>query len=204
MSDAVVPDQSPGAEVATEETAQAEANPWLRLSRRVAYTNPWITVNHDEVVRPDGERGIYGVVHFRNVGVGVVPLDDEDRVLLVGQYRYTLDRYSWEIPEGGAPLDEAPLDAAKRELLEETGYKADSWRLLFEADVSNSITDEGAALFVATNLRPGQAEPEGTERLQIRWVPFPETMAMIERGEIRDLMSVGALLKLAAERTGRT
>jgi hypothetical protein len=97
------------------------SNPWRRLSRRVAYENPWIRVNEDQVIRPDGKDGIYGVVHFKNRAVGVVPLDENDRVLLVGQYRYTLDQYSWKIPEGGVPLDEEPLSGAQRELMEETG-----------------------------------------------------------------------------------
>ena len=106
------------------DTGPAHDNPWTRLSRTVVYQNPWITLFHDEVRRPDGLPGIYGVVHYRNRAVGVVPLDEQDRVLLVGQYRYTLDLYSWEIPEGGGGMEEELLAAAQRELLEETGYSA--------------------------------------------------------------------------------
>jgi 8-oxo-dGTP pyrophosphatase MutT (NUDIX family) len=115
--------------------------PWRRRARRTAYENPWITIWHDEVDRPDGSPGIYGTVHFANVAVGVVVLDDQDRVLLVGQHRYTLDRYSWEIPEGGVPSDETPEEGARRELLEETGVVADDWRPLVHFELSNSITD---------------------------------------------------------------
>src|SRR5947199_8415585 len=111
----------------------ATANPWTRRSRAVAYQNPWITVYHDEVLRPDGQPGIYGVVHYRNRAVGAVVLDEQDRVLLVGQYRYTLDLYSWEIPEGGAAPDEDPLAAAQRELREETGCSAAHWQELLRA-----------------------------------------------------------------------
>ena len=102
--------------------------PWMRNTRRVAYENPWITIWHDEVTRPDGEPGIYGVVHFANLAVGVLALDDADRVLLVGQHRYALDAYSWEIPEGGVPIGETPLEGAQRELREETGMDAATWR----------------------------------------------------------------------------
>ena len=181
---------------------QSERNPWRRISRRVAYENPWIEVLHDDVIRPDGQPGIYGVVHFRHLAIGVVPLDRSDRVLLVGQYRYTLDRYSWEIPEGGGDLDEDPEAAARRELVEETGYTGGRWRELCRAELSNSVTDETTILFVATDLEAGPASPEGTEQLQLRWVPFEEAMAMIGRGEITDAMSVLALQAVALERAG--
>ncbi len=178
----------------------SETNPWQRRSRRVAYENAWLTVWHDEVLRPDGNPGIYGVVHFPTRAVGVVPLDDDDRVLLVGQYRYTLDRYSWEIPEGGALRDEDPQAGAARELREETGYVATDWRELLRADLSNSVSDEEAILYVATGLVPGEAAPEGTERLDLRWVPFEDAVAMCADGTIRDAMTVLALDRLALER----
>jgi 8-oxo-dGTP pyrophosphatase MutT (NUDIX family) len=172
-------------------------NPWTRLSRRTAYENPWIAVYDDRVLRPDGQPGIYGVVHFRNRAVGVVALDNTDRVLLVGQYRYTLDQYSWEIPEGGAPFDEDPLEAARRELREETGYSARSWRELGRVHLSNSVSDEEAVLFLASDLEPGAASPEPTEELRVRWVPFPEALRMATTGEMTDALSVIGLQRVA-------
>ncbi|HEY5486500.1 MAG TPA: NUDIX hydrolase [Candidatus Limnocylindrales bacterium] len=181
--------------------SDVERNPWQRTSRKLAYENRWIELYHDKVVQPDGEPGIYGVVHFLHRAIGVVPVDtDTDRVLLVGQYRYTLDRYSWEVPEGGGGLDEDPEAAARRELAEETGYTGGEWRELCRADLSNSVSDEDAVMFVATGLVAGPAAPEGTEELAMRWVPFDEAMAMIAAGEIRDAMSILALQGLALER----
>ena len=178
-----------------------QANPWRRVSRRVAYENPWIEILHDDVIRPDDKPGIYGVVHFRHLAIGVVPLDTAtDRVLLVGQFRYTMNHYSWEIPEGGGDFDEFPEAAARRELAEETGYVGGEWRELCRAELSNSVTDEVTILFVATDLQAGQASPEGTEQLQVRWVPFDEVMAMIAGGEIADAMSILAIQALALER----
>jgi 8-oxo-dGTP pyrophosphatase MutT (NUDIX family) len=179
-----------------------EVNPWRRISRRVAYENPWLEIFHDEVLRPDGQPGTYGVVHFLHRAIGVVPLDSADRVLLVGQYRYTMSRYSWEIPRGGGGLAELPQEAARRELLEETGYRGGHWRELCQAELSNSVTDELMILFVATGLEAGPASPEGTERLQLRWVPFDEVLAMIDRREIADAMTIMALQQLAVERAG--
>ncbi len=172
-------------------------NPWKRLSRKAVYQNPWIVVYHDEVIRPDGQPGIYGVVHYRNRAVAVVALDEQDRVLLVGQYRYTLDVYSWEVPEGGAEEGEDLLAAARRELREETGFEADRWEQVARLHLSNSVSDEEAFCFLATGLRPGDARPEGTERLQVRWVPFAEALAMTADGRITDALAVASLQRVA-------
>jgi 8-oxo-dGTP pyrophosphatase MutT (NUDIX family) len=175
---------------------------FARSTRRVAYENPWITVWHDEVTRPDGSPGIYGVVHFANVAAGVLVLDDQDRTALVGQHRYTLDAWSWEIPEGGVPAGESPLDGAKRELREETGLEASTWREIARVDLSNSVTDEQAVLYVATDLSHGDASPEPTEAIDVRWVPFDQALAMTLDGRITDVMSVVAIQRVALDRQG--
>ncbi len=176
---------------------------FVRRSRRVAYENPWITVWHDEVDRPDRSPGIYGVVHFANLAAGVVAIDAEDRIVLVGQHRYTVDEDSWEIPEGGVPDGETALDGARRELREETGVEAATWQELARVDLSNSVTDERAVLFLATDLTHGQAEPDPTEALQVRWVPFDEALAMTLDGRITDAMSVVAIQRVALDRLTR-
>jgi 8-oxo-dGDP phosphatase len=173
---------------------------FVRHSRRVAYENAWITVWHDEVSRPDGSPGIYGVVHFENLASGVVAFDEEDRIALVGQHRYTLDRESWEIPEGGVPPTETALEGIQRELREETGLEATDWHELCRLDLSNSVTDETAVLFVASGLRHGEATPEPTESLTLRWVAFDEAVAMTRDGRITDAMSVAAILHVALDR----
>lgn len=174
---------------------------FVRHSRRVAYENAWITVWHDDVSRPDGSPGIYGVVHFENLAAGVIAFDDEDRIVLVGQHRYTLDRASWEIPEGGVPPTETPLEGIQRELREETGLEASEWRELGRLHLSNSVTDEEAVLFEAHGLRHGEATPEPTESIAIRWVPFEDAVAMVRDGRITDVMSVAAILRVALDRT---
>src|SRR6185436_10464379 len=142
------------------------SNPWQTADRRYVYENAWINVREDNVIRPDGAPGIYGVVEFKNKAIGVLPMDEEGCTYLVGQYRYTLDRYSWEIPEGGCPEGEEPLSAARRELVEETGLEASTWKLLGTAHLSNSVTNEEALYYLATDLTARAPAPEGTEQLE--------------------------------------
>lgn len=175
--------------------------PWLRQSRRVAYENPWIRVLHDEVLRPDGTPGIYGLIHMRNAAVGVVAIDDADRVVLVRQHRYALDHQSWEIPEGGVPRDEAPVEGARRELREEAGVEAATWRQLARVHVSNSVTDEVATLYLATGLRAVPQALESSEAdLTVEWLPFDEVMTMVLDGRITDALSIIALQHVALDR----
>jgi 8-oxo-dGTP pyrophosphatase MutT (NUDIX family) len=176
-------------------------NPWRTLGSRRVYENPWISVREDSVIRPDGEPGIYGVVHYKNIAVGVLPAED-DHVYLVGQYRYPLERYSWEIPEGGCPQDEEPLEAARRELREETGFEAGNWRRLGEAFLSNSVADEYAVWFLATDLVAGEPQNEGTEVIGVRRVPLREALAMTMDGRITDALSILALSTYALEKFG--
>lgn len=169
-------------------------NPWTTLSVSEVYSNPWISISHREVLNPKGGRGIYGLVSFKNLAIGVVPVDSEGNTFLVGQFRYTLGQYSWEIPEGGGPKGEEPLETAKRELLEETGLVAADWELLCPIHTSNSVTDEYGFVFLATNLTQEEAEPEETEELQIMKLPLVEAISMVERGEITDSLSIAGLL----------
>jgi len=184
-----------------DDETPTNSGPWTRRSRRTAYENPWITIWHDDVTRPDGAPGVYGVVHFANLAAGVLVLDEADRVLLVGQHRYALDTWSWEIPEGGVPDGETALDGARRELAEETGVEAAEWRELARLHLSNSVSDEFAVLFLATRLTHGVAAPDGTEALEVRWLPFEEVVAMTLDGRITDAMTVVAVERLALLRT---
>ena len=171
-------------------------NPWKTLSVQEVYDNRWIKVSHREVLTPAGTPGIYGVVHFKNVAIGIVPIDDEGYTWLVGQYRYTLDQYSWEIPEGGCPEGTDPLETAKRELKEETGIQAEHWEQIIDFHTSNSVTDEYGIAYLATGLSYGEAEPEETEELQVKKVPLQEAIDMVLRGEITDALSMMALMKV--------
>ncbi len=179
------------------DVADKYSNPWQTTSTRIAYDNPWIRVRHDAVIRPDGQPGVYGVVHYKNKAIGVLPIDAEGCTYLVGQYRYTLDVYSWEIPEGGCAEGEAPLEAAKRELLEETGLVAGEWKPLGIAHLSNSVSDEEAIYYLATGLTQHQAQPEGTEKLEVRRVPFAAALRMAMAGEITDALSVMTIMRYA-------
>ena len=175
------------------------SGPWTRRSRRVAYENPWITVFHDEVTRPDGASGVYGVVHPAASACGIVVLDEHDRTLLVGQHRYTLDEYSWEIPEGGVDAAD-PLAGAQRELREETGVAAAQWHELGRFTLSNSVSDERGVMYLATGITFGTAEPEGTEVLEVRWVPFADALGMVLDGRITDAISIMGIQRVALAR----
>jgi 8-oxo-dGTP pyrophosphatase MutT (NUDIX family) len=173
---------------------------WKKLNSRTVWENDWMQILEDEVINPGGGNNHYGHVHFKNRAVAIIPLDENDNVWLVGQERYTLNTWSWELPMGGAPLDEGPLDAAQRELKEETGLAADKWTEIMRLHMSNSITDEAGIVYLAENLTEGEPEFEESEDLEIRKLPLAEALAMVNNGEITDAISVAALLRIAALR----
>ncbi len=170
-------------------------NPWRTLESVPQYENAWIRVREDRVLRPDGQPGVYGVVEFKNRAIGVVPVTAELDTFLVGQYRYPLHAYSWEIPEGGGPLGESPLESAKRELAEETGLTAARWTYLGDLHTSNSVTNEVGAVYLAEGLSFGESRPEGTERLEVRRLPLAEAYRMAMAGEITDSLAVIGLAR---------
>lgn len=176
---------------------QMGTNNWETVRSETAYENPWIQVQHRDVITPAGRPGIYGVVKFKNKAIGVVPLDDEGFIYLVGQHRYPLGEYSWEVPEGGGPLTEDPLATAKRELKEETGLAAERWQRLGRIHTSNSVTDEEGFIYLAQGLTHGDAEPEETEELSVRKVPLAEAVAMVMRSDITDSISMCGILMAA-------
>lgn len=168
----------------------SEHNPWKTHSSAIVYRNDWITVREDQVTRPDGQPGIYGVVETR-VACGVVALTPDNEIYLVGQYRYPTECYSWEIIEGGAEKNEPPIDAIKRELQEEAGLSAAEWIQLGPMiQLSNCHSSEMAILFLARGLSDTTAAPEGTELLQVKRVPLSEAVKMCEDGRITDAMSI--------------
>ncbi len=162
----------------------------------MVYSNPWIEVYHEDVINPNGGNAIYGRVHFKHIAIGILPIDNENHTWLVGQKRYPIDAYTWEIPEGGAPLSEDPLVAAKRELAEEVYLKADTWIELQQADLSNSATDERTIIYLAKDISPCYGhQRDDTEDLTIRRVPMNDFISMVNDGTIRDSLSVMAALK---------
>jgi len=171
-------------------------NPWTVLSEKPVYENKWITLTEYDVIYPNGGGGIYGKIHFRNIAVGVVPLDQDMNTYLVGQYRFPLNAYSWEIPEGGGDPFQDPVDSAKRELLEETGLTARDWTLVLNLHLSNSVSDEYAVLFLARDLEQKTPMPDDTEKLSVRKVPFEEAYRMVEDGQITDAMSVAVIQRI--------
>jgi len=167
--------------------------PWTIKARRAGYANPWMKVMEYDVVQPDGKPGLYGVMSPQQLALAILPIHADGTVTLVGQYRFPLDRYSWEIPEGGGLLEGDPLTCAKRELKEETGLTGAQWEKILEMDLSNSITDERAIGYLATDLIEGESEPEGTEVLEIRRIPFRDALTEIHKGEIEDALTVAML-----------
>jgi 8-oxo-dGTP pyrophosphatase MutT (NUDIX family) len=170
-------------------------NPWQTLSSREIYRNEWMRVREDRVITPGGKQGIYGVVET-SPAIGIVTLDEYLETYLVGQYRYPLKTYSWEIPEGGAEAGETPLKAAKRELREETGLLAAKWTKLGSLYTSNSITNEIGYVFLAESLKEGDAQPEHTEDLRIKRLPFLEAYKQVLNFKIKDALAVIGIMRV--------
>jgi ADP-ribose pyrophosphatase len=185
----------------TSKPEEATHDPWTTLSSETKYENDWITVTQHEVLNAAKSPGIYGTIHFKNIAIGIVPVDKNGFTWLVGQYRFPLKRYSWEIPEGGGNHDVPSLESAKRELKEETGLEAGHWEQILELHLSNSVTDERAVVFLATDLTEGASSPEECEILSIRKISLIDAVQLVEKGEITDAISVAAILK--AERMFR-
>ncbi|MBY0482068.1 MAG: NUDIX hydrolase [Chitinophagaceae bacterium] len=173
-----------------------ELNPWKIITEKKVYDNPWIQLTEYDVINPGGGKGIYGKVHFKNTAIGIIVLDQEMNTWLVGQFRFPLNAYSWEIPEGGGLLELDPIDGAKRELLEETGLTAKNWQPILTMHLSNSVSDEMAIIYLATELTQETAEPEETEDLQLKKLPFEKVYEMVNQGLITDSMSVAAIYKI--------
>lgn len=173
-------------------------NPWKTLSTKEIYDNPWIKLEEHEVINPGGGKGIYGKVSFKNKAIGIIPIDENNFTWLVGQYRYTLNEYSWEIPMGGGPNENDILESAQRELKEETGLTANKWEQIMRIHTSNSVTDEEGFIFVAEELIEGDRELEESEQdLKLWKVPFAVALDMVIKGRITDSLSVAGILKVA-------
>jgi len=166
--------------------------PWTIHKQDTAYENPWIKVDHHEVTHPNGDPGIYGVVRFKNRAVGILPIDEQGFVWLVGQHRFAFDQYSWELPEGGVSMNEDPLYGAKRELKEETGFKANKWQEMSRFAISNSVTDETAVCYLAYELIPGENSPDPSEDLVIKRTHFSDLLEMVMTGSITDSLTINS------------
>lgn len=171
-------------------------NPWQVLSKKEVYDNPWINVKEFDVINPGGGKGIYGKVHFKNLAIGIIALNEQNQIALIGQYRFPIEQYSWEIPEGGGAHGTDPLLSAQRELQEETGLVANNWEKIMELHLSNSVSDELAIVYLATSLQQHQANPEESEVLELKWVDFEQALQWVMENKITDSISVAAILKL--------
>ena len=175
---------------------------WKKHASRIVFENDWIVVREDHVTNPGGGENHYGHVQFKNVAVAILPIDEGGNTRLVGQTRYTLNQYSWELPMGGAPQSEDPFVAAQRELQEETGLIAEDWRELMRLHLSNSITDELGIAYIATGLQQGETSLEETEDITVRTVPLEDAIDMARSGQITDALSVATLLRIAVDKPG--
>lgn len=173
-------------------------SPWKKLSSEVKYENKWLRIVEDQVINPAGNPGIYGVVHFKMYAIAIIPLDEDNNTWIVGQYRYPLDSYEWEVVEGGCPEGTLPLDTAKRELKEEVGLAAESYEMILEMQLTNSCADELSYTYIARGITYVGEQPDEDEQITIRKLPFEEVYQMVMRGEIRDGLSVGSILKTKA------
>jgi len=174
-------------------------NPWKKINEKNIYDNPWINVSEHHVINPNGKNGIYGKVSFKHKALGIIPLDFDQSTWLVGQYRYTLNEYSWEIPMGGGPLSDNILESAKRELKEETGLEASRWTKLLRIHTSNSVTDEEGFIFLAEELSYGEPQFDDTEKLEIRKIPFNQAYEMVVQNKITDSLSIAGILMVAKQ-----
>lgn len=182
--------------ILSKQIMSKQKNPWKTISKEVKYDNPWIHVVENQVINPSGNPGIYGVVHFKNIAVAIIPIDKDGYTYLVGQYRYTHNSYEWELPMGGGIKGVDPLISAQKELKEETGIIANKWEVILESQVSNSVTDEVSITYLASELHYEDATPEETESLQLKKIKVSEAIQMAINGEIKDIISIASLLKL--------
>ncbi|TXC81364.1 NUDIX domain-containing protein [Luteibaculum oceani] len=182
--------------MSSKNNSQTQIGPWKKVNSEIRYENPWIKVTHEDVIQPDGNKGIYGKIHFKNIAIGIIPISEDGYTWLVGQHRYPLDEYSWEIPEGGGPHHIDPILSAQRELKEETGLVAKDWKLIQKLHISNSVSDEYALIYLATGLSQEAPCPEGTEEIKIKKIKLEEAVNMALDGKITDSMSVAGLLKV--------
>jgi 8-oxo-dGTP pyrophosphatase MutT (NUDIX family) len=172
-----------------------QGQPWTCVRRTLVYDNAWISLSDCQTVAPTGRAARYGMIHFKNRAIGVLPLFDNGDTVLVGQHRFPIGDYSWELPEGGGPLDEDPLATAKRELREEAGLTAEHWRPLMQFQLSNSVSDEVGHGFLALGLTSVQTEPDETEVLMVKRLPFRQALDLAVNGALEDMITLALLLR---------